>query len=100
MYGDAPWPVPAVTTCDRDFWHSPPLSRSRTIAAVDDRNFARLGAVTGLAATLTVGVSLLFATLAGTRGPTVGPVVLWWISYLLFVTAFSADLLLPEPRPR
>jgi signal transduction histidine kinase len=67
---------------------------------VDDRNFARLGAVTGLAATLTVGVSLLFATLAGTRGPTVGPVVLWWISYLLFVTAFSADILLPEPRPR
>lgn len=100
MYGDAPWPVPAVTIFDRDFWHSPPPSRSRTIPGVDDRTFERLGAVTGLAATLTVGVSLLLATLAGSRAATTGPVGLWWATYLLFVAAFSADIVLPEPRPR
>ena len=65
-----------------------------------DRTVERLSALTGLAAALTVGVSALLEMRMYADAPAAGQAALWWAGYLAFVAAFSADILLREPRPR
>jgi signal transduction histidine kinase len=66
---------------------------------VDDRTTARLGAATGLTATLAVGVTVLLAQLVGDASW--GQVrSWWWPSYVLYLVAFGWDDELVGRRPR
>jgi signal transduction histidine kinase len=66
---------------------------------VDDRTTARLGAATGLTATLAVGVTVLLAQLVGdTSWSQVR--AWWWPSYVLYLVAFGWDAELFGWRPR
>lgn len=91
--------MPAVTIRTRDHRHYATPAAWRSVPRVDDRTTARLGAATGLTATLAVGVTVLLAQLVGDTSW--GQVrAWWWPSYVLYLVAFGWDAELLGRRPR
>jgi signal transduction histidine kinase len=92
-------PVPGVTIRTRDHRHYATPAVWRSVTGVDDRTTARFGAVTGLTATLAVGLTVLLAQLVGDASW--GQVrAWWWPSYVLYLVAFAWDDELVGRRPR
>lgn len=91
--------VPEVTSSTRDLWHSWSAASARTVWGVQARTEERLSAATGLTATLAVGVTVLFASLAGPSELRPSSDALWWSAYALYVAAFAIDADVVRWRP-